>query len=153
MSTDTHRCLHALEDMRQKYGRLHDGLSDMIESGRLTAADIPDDYDWLVMMLAGPCIEADQLPVVKSLRGGAGSELAHQITIQPKELPSMAKLKPFGENSMADRHGYDLEFLIGWLEDMVGHESGRTYSYKGPISRRIEKVEQALELLNEVAQS
>lgn len=34
------------------YAELHDGLSDMIESGRLTAADIPDDYKWLVESLA-----------------------------------------------------------------------------------------------------
>lgn len=30
------------------YGELHDGLSDMIESSRLTESDIPDDYGWLV---------------------------------------------------------------------------------------------------------
>lgn len=34
------------------YRRLHDGLSDMIESGRLRPADIPDDYQWLVETLA-----------------------------------------------------------------------------------------------------
>ena len=31
---------------------LHDGMSDMVEGGRITAADIPDDYDWLVETLA-----------------------------------------------------------------------------------------------------
>lgn len=31
-----------------KYRALHDGLSDMIEEGRLNEADIPDDYRWLV---------------------------------------------------------------------------------------------------------
>lgn len=36
----------------RSYHELHDGLSDMIESGRLTAADIPDDYEWLVESLA-----------------------------------------------------------------------------------------------------
>ena len=34
-----------------RYERLHDGLSDMIEDGRLTEADIPDDYQWLVETL------------------------------------------------------------------------------------------------------
>ena len=34
------------------YQRLHDGLSDMIEGGRLTVDDIPDDYHWLVEALA-----------------------------------------------------------------------------------------------------
>lgn len=33
------------------YTALHDGLSDMIESGRLTESDIPDDYRWLVESL------------------------------------------------------------------------------------------------------
>lgn len=34
------------------YEELHDGLSDMIESGRLTESMIPDDYQWLVEGLA-----------------------------------------------------------------------------------------------------
>ena len=36
----------------ENYEQLHDGLSDMIESGRLTEADIPEDYTWLVESLA-----------------------------------------------------------------------------------------------------
>jgi hypothetical protein len=39
------------EDILRDYGKLHDGLSDMIESGRLTEAHIPDDYQWLVATL------------------------------------------------------------------------------------------------------
>lgn len=35
----------------QKYEALHDGLSDMIEGGRLTYEMIPDDYDWLLLTL------------------------------------------------------------------------------------------------------
>jgi len=31
--------------------KLHDGLSDMIEGGRLQREDIPDDYEWLVSVL------------------------------------------------------------------------------------------------------
>lgn len=34
------------------YGRLHDGLSDMIEGGRLDEGAIPDDYRWLVETLS-----------------------------------------------------------------------------------------------------
>jgi len=34
------------------YYELHDGLSDMIEGGRLRVEDIPDDYAWLVNALA-----------------------------------------------------------------------------------------------------
>lgn len=37
--------------MRMTYQKLHDGLSDMIEGGRLTEADIPDDYQWLIESL------------------------------------------------------------------------------------------------------
>jgi hypothetical protein len=36
----------------QLYRRLADGLSDMVEGGRLTAADCPDDYAWLTNQLA-----------------------------------------------------------------------------------------------------
>lgn len=38
-------------DLLSHYRALHDGLSDMIESGRLDENDIPDDYQWLVEML------------------------------------------------------------------------------------------------------
>jgi hypothetical protein len=41
------------------YAKLHDGLSDMVESGRLTEADIPDDYQWLFEALAEGVV-ADQ---------------------------------------------------------------------------------------------
>jgi hypothetical protein len=34
------------------YEQLHDGLSDMIEGGRLLRESIPDDYQWLVEKLA-----------------------------------------------------------------------------------------------------
>ncbi|AJY53190.1 hypothetical protein [Halomonas sp. KO116] len=34
-----------------KYQALHDGLSEMIESGRLREKHIPDDYQWLVASL------------------------------------------------------------------------------------------------------
>lgn len=36
----------------QLYQRLADGLSEMVEGGRLKQADIPDDYQWLVEALA-----------------------------------------------------------------------------------------------------
>ena len=34
------------------YRRLADGLSDMVEDGRLDEAAIPDDYEWIVDTLA-----------------------------------------------------------------------------------------------------
>jgi hypothetical protein len=50
--------LEALEAMRQKYGKLHDFLSDCIENGRLTEAEIPDDYQAISGALC-ECLEAD----------------------------------------------------------------------------------------------
>jgi hypothetical protein len=35
-----------------KYRTLFDGLSNMIEEGRLSEADIPDDYHWLTTRMA-----------------------------------------------------------------------------------------------------
>ena len=40
------------EQLLQEYEKLHDGLSDMVEGGRLREGDIPDDYQWLVQSLA-----------------------------------------------------------------------------------------------------
>jgi hypothetical protein len=39
-------------EVLEAYGVLHDRVSDMIESGRLTERTIPDDYHWLVETLA-----------------------------------------------------------------------------------------------------
>jgi hypothetical protein len=41
-----------LEQRLESYVKLHAGLSDMIESERLTFAHIPDDYRWLVQSLS-----------------------------------------------------------------------------------------------------
>jgi hypothetical protein len=40
-----------MEKVLKMCADLHDGLSDMIESGRLRADHIPDDYQWLVETL------------------------------------------------------------------------------------------------------
>lgn len=40
------------ENLQRAYRELQEGLSDMIESGRLKEADIPEDYNWLVESLA-----------------------------------------------------------------------------------------------------
>ncbi len=42
----------ALPEAAETYRALADGLSDMVEAGRLNEVDIPDDYEWLVAMLA-----------------------------------------------------------------------------------------------------
>ena len=41
-----------LRDLLHWYRMLHDGISEMIEAGRLKESDIPDDYQWLVESLA-----------------------------------------------------------------------------------------------------
>ncbi|TIX28859.1 hypothetical protein [Mesorhizobium sp.] len=43
--------LDVLKAMRDEYGKLHDFLSDAIESGRLREYDIPDDYQAIVTQL------------------------------------------------------------------------------------------------------
>ena len=55
--------------MITSYQKLHDGLSNMIEGGRLTESDIPDDYQWLVESLASlanprhdPLTESSDIP-------------------------------------------------------------------------------------------
>lgn len=40
------------EALLSKYRKLVDGLSNMVEGERITEADCPDDYDWLVGSLA-----------------------------------------------------------------------------------------------------
>lgn len=41
-----------VQDILCAYLNIHDGLSDMIEGGRLREEHIPDDYRWLVGELA-----------------------------------------------------------------------------------------------------
>lgn len=57
----------ALLDLRAKYNRLHDVLSDCIESGRLTETELPDDYKALTGMLQ-QCAMADSA-VAEILKG------------------------------------------------------------------------------------
>ncbi len=47
------------------YSELHDGLSDMIENGRLIEADIPDDYRWLVDKLVAVVAANDRVVKAK----------------------------------------------------------------------------------------
>jgi len=43
----------------ETYERMHDILSDMIESGRLRRCDIPEDYDALVGILSAPVLQQE----------------------------------------------------------------------------------------------
>jgi hypothetical protein len=41
-----------VSSLLDKYRALHDGISDLIEDGRLKESAIPDDYQWLVEHMA-----------------------------------------------------------------------------------------------------
>lgn len=62
----------AQEKKLAAYEALHDGLSDMIEGGRLTESHIPDDYEWLVESLAGIPEDPEADRAEASERAGAG---------------------------------------------------------------------------------
>jgi len=49
-----------LEDMLAQYGHLHDMLSDCIEGGRLSAAELPDDYAAIVDQLC-KCVSIEHI--------------------------------------------------------------------------------------------
>lgn len=36
------------DERLEAYRKLYDGLSDMVESRRVTREDIPEDYEWLI---------------------------------------------------------------------------------------------------------
>jgi hypothetical protein len=59
-------------------------------------------------------------------------------------------MRRFGADGRAERYGYDLELLIGWLEALQQDEENTMTSFKGPKARRMEKFETALELLNDI---
>lgn len=47
----TDQLAEALRALYAKAGRVHDFLSDAIEGGRITPADVPDDYEAFVLAL------------------------------------------------------------------------------------------------------
>ena len=55
---------------RNKSGRLHDFVSDTIEGGRLTPADIPDDYDAFVLALEEAAVTDSALKAAIAPFGG-----------------------------------------------------------------------------------
>lgn len=62
------------EKVRAVLGRLHDGLSDMIENGRLTEGAIPDDYQWIVSLLVNeslPLFPGDERVKSEAASGAA----------------------------------------------------------------------------------
>jgi predicted RNA-binding Zn-ribbon protein involved in translation (DUF1610 family) len=93
--------LAALKSMRKLYGDLHDGLSDMVEGGRLTEAKVPDDYRWVVDSLSN-CIEADQLAEKAITRIGAKDDKA---AVEKTEKVPYFKCPACGKDSS----------IIAWL--------------------------------------
>lgn len=60
MKTCTCGAVSVLREVEKQYGNLHDILSDCIESGRLSAADLPDDYAALVEQTI-KCVSTDRV--------------------------------------------------------------------------------------------
>lgn len=95
-----------LKEIVSSYGRLHDILSDTIESGRLTEADLPDDYQAIIQQLTGPCGQAMQL-AKRLLKTKGGSDVdadlcaASGIRIEPIESTEILT-----EQVLIDRYGF-----------------------------------------------
>lgn len=60
----------------------------------------------------------------------------------------MRKLRPFGKDSLSYEHGYDLSLLVSHIEGLISGEED-TCNFRGPKGKRLRKVEDALELLQE----
>lgn len=63
-------------------------------------------------------------------------------------------LKPFGDGGTAHRMGYTLPMLTGWIESMAHdeEEEAEKASANGRIAKRFNKVQDALQLLNEACE-
>ena len=82
----------ALEAMRHRYRRLHDALSDAVEAGRLTAAELPDDYAALVQLLI-EANTADQL---------AADALASEGSRAEQLAQALREVLPYAESRAED---------------------------------------------------
>ena len=60
MNNCTCGAVPVLRETQKQYGKLHDMLSDCMESGRLSAAELPDDYAALVEQTIR-CVSIDHL--------------------------------------------------------------------------------------------
>lgn len=57
----------------------------------------------------------------------------------------MRKIRPFGNKSTAADQGIDMDYLIGWFEDMIRDEEDRNH----PL---VAKAYDALQLLNDISE-
>lgn len=74
-----------LREVEKQYGNLHDMLSDCIESGRLSAAELPDDYAALVEQTI-KCVATDHVvkAVLKRHEEGQEGEKVFLFSIDPE---------------------------------------------------------------------
>ncbi len=59
------------------------------------------------------------------------------------------KLKPFGIDDSSYDWGYTLPVMLGHLESLARAEEEVAASHKGSRAKRLEKVQEAVQLLNE----
>ena len=78
----------------QRYTALHDGLSDMIEGGRLTHEMIPDDYDWLLLTLLDANGIANKAKTAKAFK--IGQKVASLIVIIGDDDKEQERCFPVG---------------------------------------------------------
>jgi|GEM_PF-5517845 len=60
MNNCTCGAIPVLREAQKQYGKLHDMLSDCMESGRISAAELPDDYTALVEQTV-KCVTIDSV--------------------------------------------------------------------------------------------
>ena len=77
----------------QAYARLHDGLSEMVEGGRLTENELPNDYDWLADSLADLAPQIDQ---ILSEVCSVSHRPAYTISESPKGHPMYIRIEMDG---------------------------------------------------------
>jgi len=74
-----------LREVEKQYGNLHDMLSDCIESGRLSAAELPDDYAALEEQII-KCVSIDHVmtAVLKRHKEDQEGEKVFLFSIDPE---------------------------------------------------------------------
>ena len=85
MNNCTCGAVPVLREVQKQYGKLHDMLSDCMESGRLSAAELPDDYAALVEQTI-KCVATDHVlkAVLKRHEEGQEGEKVFLFSIDPE---------------------------------------------------------------------
>lgn len=101
MKNCTCGAISTLREAQKHYGKLHDMLSDCIEGGRLSAAELPDDYAAIVEQTI-KCVPIDSLvtAVLKHHEESPGDGKIFLFSIDPavfKEQRSLLTLLLDGE--------------------------------------------------------